>query len=92
MAKGLLLNYFFCEGCGICAMWPHDSDLWKISYLYCSELEGVDRTRELPCLARGLEVWGVDRCEKVAEGAEITCSFGAFGGSLLVGLGLGGDW
>ena len=73
-------------------MWPDDSDIGKISYFNCSELEGVDRTRELPCLARGLEVLGVDRCEKVAGYAEITCSFGGFGGSLLVGLGLGGDW
>jgi hypothetical protein len=64
MAKGLLLNYFFCEGCGICAMWPHDSDIWKISYFYFSGLEGVDRTRELPCLERGFEVLGVDSSEK----------------------------
>jgi hypothetical protein len=55
---------------------------------YFSGLEGVGRTRGFPCLERRFEVLGLDSAEREAGG---DLFLGAFGGSLLVGLGLGVD-
>jgi hypothetical protein len=55
---------------------------------YFSGLEGVGRTRGLPCLARGFAVLGLDSMKRRA-GSDLF--LGAVGGSLLVVMGFGGD-
>jgi len=88
MLKGLRLKYCIQAGYASvprvrsCGVW-----IYFFSF-YFSGLEGVGRTRGFPCLARGFAILGLDSIKRRAGG---DLFLGAFGGSLLVVLGFGGD-
>src|ERR1700722_3970608 len=86
MLKGLRLKYCI-QACYASASRVTGGGVWIYFFcFYFSGLEGVGRTRGLPCLARGFAVLGLDSIKRRAGG---DLFLGAFGGSLLVVLGFG---